>query len=291
MRRNGSLPEKPTSSCATRGAVDHDLVAVRTKRAPVDMPVGLHGVSPQLAGKIVFGEPHSNHAPGKSYGRRSTHHHHHHRPAVIYRTVVEADSERPAWIRDGMRRGSNSVKRSPPTTVVSSGTDSACADTGSGKEATTPATSLLAGFREDRSLGRAAHSPRPRPQLRTPNHVWYQMRPAPVPNVPGGSHAVDRSDEAVGPERYCLLGDSRGQHRVTARATEATASSVIPPTRPPATRSVASDSSYGRSRRRFVDPTALSPVASAVRSVDHRARGRRWHRGAAWWRPGRRFEH
>lgn len=56
------------------GRVDHDLVVVRTKRAPEDLPIGLHGVAPELAGEIVFGEPHSDHGRGKSYRPRSTHH-------------------------------------------------------------------------------------------------------------------------------------------------------------------------------------------------------------------------
>ena len=46
------------------GRVEHDLVVVRTDRAAGDLPVGLNGVAPQLAGRIVFGEPHSAHEHG-----------------------------------------------------------------------------------------------------------------------------------------------------------------------------------------------------------------------------------
>lgn len=43
------------------GRIDHDLVIVRTNRAAGDLPIGLNGVAPQLAGKVVFGAPHSGH--------------------------------------------------------------------------------------------------------------------------------------------------------------------------------------------------------------------------------------
>lgn len=51
------------------GRAEHDLVIVRTKSRPGDLPVGLGGVAPQLAGRVVFGELHSGHehrraAPG-----------------------------------------------------------------------------------------------------------------------------------------------------------------------------------------------------------------------------------
>ena len=41
------------------GTEEHELVLVRTRRPAGEIPVGLHGVSPSLAGEIVVGEDHA----------------------------------------------------------------------------------------------------------------------------------------------------------------------------------------------------------------------------------------
>jgi hypothetical protein len=56
------------------GSEEHELVVVRTDLSPDEIPVGLHGVSPAMAGKLVIGEDHraSGHAhrPGVVLGLR-----------------------------------------------------------------------------------------------------------------------------------------------------------------------------------------------------------------------------
>lgn len=42
------------------GKVDHDLLLVRTDRAPDDLPRGLSGPVPGAAGEVVFGEIHTH---------------------------------------------------------------------------------------------------------------------------------------------------------------------------------------------------------------------------------------
>jgi uncharacterized cupredoxin-like copper-binding protein len=48
------------------GEQEHDLLIVRTDRAAADLPVGLDGVAPELAGEVVLGEVH--HAHGRHAG-------------------------------------------------------------------------------------------------------------------------------------------------------------------------------------------------------------------------------
>ena len=73
--------EAPTSpsgrqvlAVANVGSREHEIVIVRTRRAPDAIPVGLHGVSPSLAGEVVVGEDHAaaghEHAPGTVLGLR-----------------------------------------------------------------------------------------------------------------------------------------------------------------------------------------------------------------------------
>lgn len=45
---------------------EHDLLVVRTSTPPGELPVGLEGVSPESAGRIVLGEAHSNSEHGHS---------------------------------------------------------------------------------------------------------------------------------------------------------------------------------------------------------------------------------
>jgi hypothetical protein len=40
------------------GTDEHEVVVVRTDMAPGEIPVGLHGVSPAMAGRLVIGEDH-----------------------------------------------------------------------------------------------------------------------------------------------------------------------------------------------------------------------------------------
>lgn len=42
------------------GAIDHELLVVRTQLAPEDLPLGLEGPAVTLAGKVVLGEPHKH---------------------------------------------------------------------------------------------------------------------------------------------------------------------------------------------------------------------------------------
>lgn len=44
------------------GRHDHELLMVRTDLAPGDLPMGLEGVSPAAAGKVVYGAAHSHHS-------------------------------------------------------------------------------------------------------------------------------------------------------------------------------------------------------------------------------------
>lgn len=44
-----------------RGSVEHDLVLVRTDRDAADLPMGLEGVAPELAGEVVLGESGGSH--------------------------------------------------------------------------------------------------------------------------------------------------------------------------------------------------------------------------------------
>ena len=56
------------------GSEEHELVVVRTDLAPDEIPVGLHGVSPAMAGKLAIGEDHlasgHRHRPGVVLGLR-----------------------------------------------------------------------------------------------------------------------------------------------------------------------------------------------------------------------------
>ena len=66
-----SLPAGPTElAIRNDGRLEHDLVVVRTRRAADDLPIGLSGVAPQVAGKVVFGEPHSAHDHGSAKAPR-----------------------------------------------------------------------------------------------------------------------------------------------------------------------------------------------------------------------------
>ena len=46
---------------ANSGRLDHELLIVRTRLAADDLPIGLSGVRPSLAGKLVYGVEHSHH--------------------------------------------------------------------------------------------------------------------------------------------------------------------------------------------------------------------------------------
>lgn len=47
------------------GVADHDLLIVRTDNPPGALPMGLEGVTPQLAGEVVLGESHRAHDHGE----------------------------------------------------------------------------------------------------------------------------------------------------------------------------------------------------------------------------------
>lgn len=47
-----------------RGSADHDLLIVRTDRRADDLPTGLSGVRPDLAGDVVVGRVQSHHSGG-----------------------------------------------------------------------------------------------------------------------------------------------------------------------------------------------------------------------------------
>ena len=64
------------------GRLEHDLVVVRTNRAADDLPLGLSGVAPQLAGDVVFGEPHSRHEHGGAAPR------HHYQAGAAKRSAI-----------------------------------------------------------------------------------------------------------------------------------------------------------------------------------------------------------
>lgn len=51
-----------TLTQSNTGEVDHELLIVRTKLAPDELPMGLEGVKPSLAGALVYGVEHSHHA-------------------------------------------------------------------------------------------------------------------------------------------------------------------------------------------------------------------------------------
>ncbi len=44
------------------GRLEHEVLIVRTGARPDDLPVGLEGVKPSVAGEIVFGSEHTHHA-------------------------------------------------------------------------------------------------------------------------------------------------------------------------------------------------------------------------------------
>ncbi len=56
------------------GSREHEVILVRTRRAPGAIPVGLHGVSPSLAGRVLIGEDHAaaghRHSPETILGLR-----------------------------------------------------------------------------------------------------------------------------------------------------------------------------------------------------------------------------
>ena len=76
--RDGSIgvedPVAPTGpeviEVANEGTAEHEVVVLRTRADPDEIPVGLHGVSPSMAGKLIIGEDHA--AAG-----------HAHRPGVV----------------------------------------------------------------------------------------------------------------------------------------------------------------------------------------------------------------
>jgi hypothetical protein len=54
------------------GTEEHEIVVVRTDMDPDEIPVGLHGVSASMAGKVIIGEDHAaaghTHKPGEILG-------------------------------------------------------------------------------------------------------------------------------------------------------------------------------------------------------------------------------
>ena len=59
--RAGTVAVAQTNS----GQLDHELLIVRTRVAADDLPIGLSGVRPSLAGKLVYGVEHSHHEGGQ----------------------------------------------------------------------------------------------------------------------------------------------------------------------------------------------------------------------------------
>lgn len=57
------------------GAVEHDLMVVRTDRPARALPRGLEGVAPELAGDVVLGESHSSHNHDPGAGQAADHAH------------------------------------------------------------------------------------------------------------------------------------------------------------------------------------------------------------------------
>ena len=57
---------------ANAGTEEHEVVLLRTDSPPDEVPVGLHGVSPSLAGELLIGEDHvaagHAHRPGQLLG-------------------------------------------------------------------------------------------------------------------------------------------------------------------------------------------------------------------------------
>jgi hypothetical protein len=75
--RDGTIElESPTLPSGRRvvevahaGTEEHELVLVRTRLPAGEIPVGLHGVSPSLAGELVIGEDHAAAAHRHPAGR------------------------------------------------------------------------------------------------------------------------------------------------------------------------------------------------------------------------------
>ena len=65
-------PGPVTIETRNHGRADHDLLVLRTERRADDLPVGLGGVKPSLAGTIVLGEEHDAHEHA-SKGSRAHH--------------------------------------------------------------------------------------------------------------------------------------------------------------------------------------------------------------------------
>lgn len=51
------------------GAQEHELLIVRTALPADQLPIGLEGVSPATAGRVVYGKQHSHHTGTKARGR------------------------------------------------------------------------------------------------------------------------------------------------------------------------------------------------------------------------------
>ena len=65
-----TVPAGPvTLDQANTGELEHELLIVRTDLAADDLPMGLEGVSPATAGKVVYGTAHSHHTSTKARGR------------------------------------------------------------------------------------------------------------------------------------------------------------------------------------------------------------------------------
>lgn len=59
-----------TFETRNEGAVEHELLVVRTDLEPEKLPLGLEGPAVDLAGEVVLGKAHSHHAPdGTGPGR------------------------------------------------------------------------------------------------------------------------------------------------------------------------------------------------------------------------------
>ena len=61
-------PGPVTIETRNDGRAEHDLLVLRTERRADDLPVGLGGVKPSLAGTIVLGEEHGSHAHASRRG-------------------------------------------------------------------------------------------------------------------------------------------------------------------------------------------------------------------------------
>jgi hypothetical protein len=51
-------PGRGVIEVTNAGSEEHEIVVLRTRRAPNRLPLGLHGVSIRLAGRLVIGEDH-----------------------------------------------------------------------------------------------------------------------------------------------------------------------------------------------------------------------------------------